>query len=290
MSARPRSRRELLSKFLWDAPRVAFIAAMATFFLVPLLWMLSTAFKPRNEVGATDPVWIPEHPTLENFQAAVGMSERLLSERASQSLITSLVVAASATIVAVALAVPAAYVLGRMRTRGARLIQQNVLFARVIPPTAIVVSLYLQFSFLHLVDTHIGLIVLYVSTLLPFAIWILLGFVIDLPPEMEEAARVDGASHWQVLRHVVAPLLAPAMVAVGVISFVLAWNEFFFALTFTRVNTVTFPVQVNSLIGTGGIEWGAITATGVIGILPPLLALVLAQRYLVRGLTMGAVK
>jgi multiple sugar transport system permease protein len=160
----------------------------------------------------------------------------------------------------------------------------------VLPAGAIAIPLFAQFIALGLIDTPFVLILLYTGAILPFAVWTLMSFISELPRDMEEAAWVDGASTVQALWYVVRPVIAPAVVATGVIAYIFAFNEFFFALVFTRIEWLTFPVQTASLIGTGGIAWGPITAAGVIGLVPPLITLILAQRFLVRGLSVGAVK
>lgn len=277
--------------------RVGFIVAMLGFVTIPLIWMVATSIKRPNEISTTQPILIPADATLDNYRAALGFptdrqdgSITLASRRAPRSFANSVIVATSTTIVVMALATPAAYAIARYRPRGRRAVSQNILFARVLPAGAIAIPLFVQFTALRLIDTPLVLILLYTGAILPFAVWTLVSFISELPRDIEEAAWVDGASTMQSLRHVVSPIIAPAVVATGVISYIFAFNEYFFALVFTRIEWLTFPVQTASLIGTGGIAWGPITAAGVIGLLPPLITLIVAQRFLVRGLSLGAVK
>lgn len=286
-----------MTSAVWEFCRKLFLVAALAFVVLPIAWMLITSFKVPNEISTTNPVFVPSAPTLDNYRAALGiaiderdLSITVASRGAGRSYVRSVVTAGVTTVLVVVLATPAGYALARIRVRGRSVVGQNVLFARVLPPATIALPLFAQFSAMRLIDTPAALIALYLGSTLPFAVWTLMAFIGELPIEVEEAAFVDGASVIQMLWRVVVPVLAPAVVAVAVITFALCFNEFFMALIFTRVHWLTFPVQTAAMIGTGGTPWGPMTAAGVIGLVPPLLTLLVGRRYLVQGLSLGAVK
>ena len=198
--------------------------------------------------------------------------------------------AASVTTVAsVLIGSLAAYSLSRFKTGGDNF-SFWILSTRMFPPVAAALPLFLIFKQIKLLDTHLALIIANTVFTLPFVVWLLKGFFDELPLELEEAALIDGCSHWGAFTRVALPLVTPGLVATALFSFIFAWNEFMFALLLTRRNVRTLTIIVPSLVGGHEILWGEIAAIGMVAIIPGILLALLLQRYLVRGLTMGAVK
>jgi multiple sugar transport system permease protein len=191
--------------------------------------------------------------------------------------------------IVLALALPAAYAMSRYGTGGKNLLLW-FLSARMVPPIVGAIPLFVLAAQLKLVDTLVILPLLYVTMNLPFAIWMLKSFIDEIPRELDESATLDGCTLFEVLRHIILPLLAPGLVATGVFCFILAWNEFLLANIFTRRDAVTLPVGISRFITEKQILWGYITAAATLASLPPIAFLFLFQRKLVRGLTAGAVK
>src|SRR5437588_555578 len=252
-----------------------------------LLWMFLTSFKSNPEFCAYPPVFIPKSFALTNYLNAMRMPPG--GRGGLQGVRDSLIVSAGSMLISVLAGAPAAYSFARFRTGGENL-SFWVLSTRMFPPVASALPLFLVFKALHLLDTHWALIVANTIFNLPFVIWLLKGFFEDLPAELEEAAVIDGTTIFGAFRRVALPLVAPGLAATALFSFIFAWNEFMFALLFTRSDVRTLTIIVPSLVGGHEILWGQVAAVGVVAIIPNILLALLLQRYLVRGLTLGAVK
>ncbi|UNO39390.1 carbohydrate ABC transporter permease [Streptomyces sp. MST-110588] len=252
----------------------------------PFLWLLSTAFKPPRELGSVHPTWIPRAPTLDNFRAA--FDEQPLLTAAGNSLLA----AAVSAVAAVLLATPMAYVLARSRNRLSRATTGWVVVSQAFPLVLVIIPLFLILKSLHLVDSRTGLILVYVVWSLPFALWMLTGYVRAVPPELEEAAAVDGAGRLRTLVSVTAPLLAPGIVATGLFAFVTAWNEFFFALVLLKSpGKQTMPVVLTHFLGAEGVaDLGPLAAAALLATLPSLVLFAFVQRRITGGMLAGAVK
>ncbi|MCS7259509.1 MAG: carbohydrate ABC transporter permease [Anaerolineae bacterium] len=256
-------------------------------FLFPVVWMFLTSFKTEAEYFSYPPVFIPRDFSPRNYLNAMMLPPD--GRGGLQGLRDSLIVALSTTIVSMLIGSLAAYSLSRFKTGGENL-SFWILSTRMFPPVAAALPLFLIFKELRLLDTHWALIIANTVFNLPFVIWMLKGFFDDLSPEMEEAALIDGCTHWDAFIRVALPLITPGLVATALFSFIFAWNEFMFALLLTRRSVRTLTVIVPSLVGGHEILWGEIAAIGTIAIIPGIVLSVLFQRFLVRGLTMGAVK
>lgn len=256
-------------------------------FMFPVIWMFLTSFKTEAEYFSYPPVFIPENFSLENYFNAMAFPPN--GRGGLQGLRDSLVIASATTVVSVLVGALAAYSLARFRTGGENL-SFWILSTRMFPPVASALPLFLIFKEVKLLDTHLGLIIANTIFNLPFVIWLLKGFFEDLPVELEEAALIDGCSHWQAFRMIALPLIAPGLVATALFSFIFAWNEFMFALLLTRRSVRPLTIIVPSLVGGHEILWGEIAAIGTIAIIPGVMLSLLLQRYLIRGLTLGAVK
>ncbi|WP_431041637.1 carbohydrate ABC transporter permease [Streptomyces sp. P1-3] len=256
------------------------------FLAFPLLWLLSTAFKPPRELATLHPTWLPEHPTWDNFRQA--FDEQPLLRAAANSLLA----AGGAALVAVTLATPMAYVMARRRSSLTRAATGWVVVSQAFPFVLVIIPLFLVLKRLHLIDSVPGLVLVYVTWSLPFALWMLTGYVRSLPPELEEAAAVDGAGRLRTLVSVIAPLLAPGIVATALFAFITAWNEFFFALVLLKSpEKQTMPVVLTHFLGNEGVaDLGPLAAASLLATLPSLLLFSVIQRRITGGMLAGAVK
>jgi multiple sugar transport system permease protein len=262
------------------------LLAYLLFLAFPLLWLVSTSLKSPQELGEINPSWLPEDPSLDNYRTAFDTQPLL------RSALNSLVAAGSASLIAVAIAVPAAYVMVRYRSRVSRAGTVWILVSQMFPLVLVIIPLFLVLRNLQLIDSLPGLILVYVVWSLPFALWMLQGYVRAVPRSLEEAAAVDGAGRLRILRSVVLPLLTPGVVATLMFSFVLAWNEFFFALVLLKTpEKQTMSVILTHFIGAEGVaDLGPLAAAAFLATLPSLLFFALLQRRLVSGMLAGAVK
>ena len=251
-------------------------------FLFPIYWLFMIAFKTPAEIFASPPVWYPASLQLENFKV-------LFKDGDVVTVWNSLVVATLSTILAMLLGTSAAYSLARFRTGGDNLAIW-IISQRMIPPIAIVFPIFLLYVWLGWVDSFLGLILLYTAFNLPYVIWMMRGYIEDIPLELEESALVDGCTRFEVLRKVVFPMARAGLFATAVFTFVFAWNDFIFALVLTRREVTTFPVQVTHYFGGQSNFWAKIAAMRVLGTVPIFVAVAMLQRYLVRGISLGAVK
>lgn len=256
--------------------------------LIPLVFMVVTALKPAGIVNQVPPVWV--FPvTFENF-ATVLAGGSGVSQGFGSLLLNSAIVSLGATALTVVLAVPAAYALS-MRSFGPRKgISSWILSTYMFPPIVAVVPIFVFAGKLGLMDTYPVLIVPYAAFNLPIAIWILRSTIVQIPHEIQEAAMVDGAGQWAILRRVIWPLLAPSVATVSVLTIVLTWNEFLFALSLTRSAAKTAPVGLQEFTGMFGTDWGSITAGATLIVAPILVLTILLRRRMISGLTFGAVK
>ncbi|MFC9793471.1 carbohydrate ABC transporter permease [Streptomyces sp. NPDC057695] len=268
------------------AGQYAALLAYLVFLAFPFLWLVSTAFKPAPELASLHPTWIPKDPTLGNFRQA--FDEQPLLRAAGNSLVA----AVAAAVTAVALATPLAYVTARHRGRLASAATGWVVISQAFPFVLVIIPLFLILKNLHLVNSVLGLVLVYVVWSLPFALWMLTGYVRAVPTELEEAAAVDGAGRVRTLVSVTAPLLAPGIVATALFAFVTAWNEFFFALVLLKTpEKQTLPVVLTHFLGAEGVaDLGPLAAAAFLATLPSLVVFGLLQRRITGGTLAGAVK
>ncbi|MFF5008246.1 carbohydrate ABC transporter permease [Streptomyces phaeochromogenes] len=262
------------------------LLAYLVFLAFPFLWLISTAFKPPRELGSLHPTWIPKDPTLANFRQA--FDEQPLLEAALNSLIA----AVGAAVIAVLIATPMAYVMARHRTRLARAATGWVVVSQAFPFVLVIIPLFLVLKNLRLINSVPGLIMVYVVWALPFALWMLVGYVRAVPTELEEAAAVDGAGRLRTLVSITAPLLAPGIVATALFAFISAWNEFFFALVLLKTpEKQTLPVVLTHFIGAEGVaDLGPLAAAAFLATLPSLVVFAVIQKRITGGMLAGAVK
>ncbi|GGV83689.1 sugar ABC transporter permease [Streptomyces gelaticus] len=268
------------------AGQYAALLGYLVFLAFPFLWLVSTAFKPARELGSLHPTWIPDQPTLDNFRKA--FDEQPLLQAAANSLVA----AVCAALIAVVVATPLAYVMARRRSRLSTAATGWVVISQAFPLVLLIIPLFLILKNLRLINTLWGLIMVYVVWALPFALWMLAGYVRAVPVELEEAASVDGAGRVRTLVSVTAPLLAPGIVATALFAFITAWNELFFALVLLKTpEKQTLPVVLTHFIGAeGAADLGPLAAAAFLATLPSLVIFAVIQRRITGGMLAGAVK
>jgi multiple sugar transport system permease protein len=261
-----------------------FIAASAItlFFLFPIYWLFMISFKTADEIYSFPPVWWPKSLQFNNYTV-------LFRDGDATTVWNSLVIATVSTLLAMLLGTIAAYSLARYKTGGDHL-SNWVISQRMVPPIAVVFPIFLLYVFFGWVDTYVGMILLYTAFNLPYVIWMMRGYIQDIPRSLEESALVDGCTRWQVIWKVVFPMCRAGLFATAIFTFVFAWNEFLFALVLTRTEVTTYTVQVTHYFGGQSNFWTKIAAMSVLGTLPVFIAVLFMQRYMVRGISLGAVK
>jgi multiple sugar transport system permease protein len=265
----------------------AFVALGAiAFAITPLLWMILTSLKTNREI-TQDTSLIPEALTSANYVS-------LFSGREFGAYLTNSIIVTSVSVaIALILGTQAAYVLARFRLRGGmhRYVGFSLLMVRLMPPIVIIIPIFLAAQQLGLLNTRLSLIVVYAAFNVTIVVWMMESFFREIPVDLEEAAMVDGDSRLTAFRRIVLPLARPGLVATAIFAVIVTYNEFLFALVLTSTpDSETMPVGAATLIGRINIDWGAMSAAGVVGAVPIVVFALLVQRHLVRGLTMGAVK
>jgi multiple sugar transport system permease protein len=301
-----------------QAIRASGVIMLAALTLIPVIWMSMTAFKSRSDAVASPPKVIFE-PTMEGVislfydrrqlneqQVAeyrarddLGWKDKVMLERGQaitgqsdyvKRLRNSLIIAGTSTVLSVVLGVLAAYAFSRFRVPGEGDLLFFILSTRMLPPVVVTIPIFLMYRELGLYDKHLGMVLLYTAFNLSFSVWLLKGFIDEIPREYEEAALVDGYTRLQAFIRIVLPQAVTGIAATTVFSFIFAWNEYAFALMLTADNARTAPPSIPSVLGTGGIEW-AVIAAGSLGFLIPVVLVTFAlRRYLLRGVTFGAIR
>jgi trehalose/maltose transport system permease protein len=261
------------------------VAAIAVYAVFPFYWAIVSSLRSGQALYST--ALIPDHLSIANYVAV------FTDQPFARNILNSMIVALTTVMLSLALAVPAAYALGRITFRGRAAILFAVLAISMFPQIAVLSGMFEVIQKLGLYNRLLGLSLANLTMTLPFTVWILTAFMADLPREIEEAAIVDGASPFVIIWHLLLPLMAPAIVATGLLAFIMAWNEFLFALTFTLSSeTRTVPVAIALISGATGYElpWGNIMAASVIVTVPLVVLVLIFQRRIVAGLTAGAIK
>ena len=262
---------------------VLVIVALAAY-AAPFFWQLLTSLKPETELLVLPPI-LPSRLTGEHYAAVFGRSV------IPRALLNSLGIAAATTVLALAVGLPGAYALARLPVPGRRALLLAIVASTALPQIATVGPLFLALRGLGLRDTWVGLILADTSFALPLVLWLLAGFIREIPVEMEQAAQLDGASRGAMLRWVILPLCAPGVASAGILTFLLSWNEFLFAYTFTASEASrTVPVALALFPGVFEVPWGDIAAASILASVPPILVVAGLQRYLVRGVLAGALR
>lgn len=261
-------------------------AVMVLVAVFPFYWLLITSIKPGNQVATNPPILIPTEITLQNY------FDVFAAEGIAHFLGNSLIISLASTVLTLFIGSLAAYALAKtyLPYRLRHLLLLWILITRIFPPITTAIPYFVVLRNLGLSDTHQALILTYVSYGLPFVIWLMLGFFQDMPAEIEEAAIVDGCSLWQRYSRVVLPLALPGLAVTAIFAFVYAWNEFLYASMLTSFNAKTLPVVISGYMSDKFLRWGEMSALGSFMVVPVIVFAALTQRYLVRGLTFGAVK
>ena len=259
------------------------IGCMLFWALGPIAWMLLTSVKPDNIVASMPPVWVFT-PTLGSYLELFQTSEF------QRYLMNTLIVASVTSLLATVFGFLSAYAFTRFRFKGSTFLPLFYLVVRMVPRISLVLPFYVILSQVGMLNTKTALILSYTTFALPFGIWMMIGFLKELPIDLEEAAAVDGANRWQILAKVVIPLAAPGIATTAIFAFLLGWNEFLFSLILSGPESRTLPVMVAGFETDRGIRWGQLSSAAVSIMLPVVAVALFLQRHIVKGLTMGAVK
>ena len=272
-----------LRTLLLSVLKHAFLAFVALVCLTPFLLVLATSLKTQVDAVALPPKWLFV-PTLDNYAEQLGNPEFFNAVK------NSLLIAFSTTAIATVIGVMAGYSLARYRFRFRGTFGNSFLLLRAVPPITLVIPYYMIWSNLHLSNTYVAMVVMYLALALPLIVWMMRSFFVEIPVEIEEAALVDGCTRFQALRLVLIPIVTPGIVASAGLAFIMIWNEFMFALINTGVDTRTLPVEIYTSLGYYSTNWAKLSSAAVVAVIPAVIFVALTQKYIVRGLSMGAVK
>jgi multiple sugar transport system permease protein len=256
----------------------------------PLAWMLSTAVKPRAQIFQVPPRWIPEEPTLEHFRRVI-LPETENGKLFGRYFVNSTIVSVATSVLSVIVAAPAAYAFSRFNFPGKNAAYFGVLVRNMFPLVVFLIPLFFMMRTLRLQDTHLGLIIAYLTFSLPLSIWLMKGFFDGIPPELERAAMCDGCTRFGAFMRIILPLTLPGLAATAIYSFILAWNEFPYALQLTHSTSMrTLPVGLAFFFTENTADWPGLMATAFTISIPVVIVFLILQRYFVSALTQGAVK
>ena len=277
MSMSNRSKKKLL-----DFLQFLVILLTAIIILVPIYWIVSGAFKQQVDIFQLKLLFTP---TLENFRIIFKSPYNLFDK-----LVNSTLVALSTVLITIPLATLAAYSFSRFRMKAEKVMFVTILATQFVPAVVIVLPFFILFRDIGILDTRLALVLVNLSLIMPFAIWMIKGFIDGIPLDTEEAALVDGSGRIQVVLNVVIPMALPGVITAGIFCFILAWNEFLFALIITTNKAVTLPVGLSLFHAEEGVLWHLISAAGIMIMLPMFFLATLIQKHFVQGMTMGAVR
>jgi len=264
-----------------------FVILTMAFFLFPFYWIVMTSIQPKDQLYAPTPNFIPKNVNLENYRNILGAGKVNIAI----ALKNSLIVAVSVTVVCIVFGNFAAYAFARLRFKGSNVLFFGLIFAEMLPPVALLIPFYLLFKQIGLTNTLQGLVVMQTSWLLPIVTWILYSYFKTIPKDLEDSARIDGASKVGALMRIIVPVSLPGIVSSGVICFVFSMGEFMGAMALVNVTRFhTLPLALAQFVTKYSIEYGKITASAVLAIIFPVIFVLIFQRYIVKGLTAGAVK
>jgi N,N'-diacetylchitobiose transport system permease protein len=260
--------------------------AVFTVMVFPVFWMISTAFKPDDQIVSLDPTWVPLHPTLSHFRAAIDRPYFWVDVK------NSLIVVTTTVLIAVTLAFLAAVALARYRFRVRTLFIVLVIGIQMLPQAGLIIPLYVVLARYHQVNALTGLVVTYMTFVLPFCVWTLRGFLLGIPKDLEEAAMVDGSTRLGVFVKILLPLMGPGLVATSFFAFITTWNEYIFArVLLNDQSKQTVTVWLSYFLGTSRhTDWGALMAASTLTAIPVVVFFLLVQRRIAFGLTAGAVR
>ena len=268
---------------------VILVIIVCIFALFPFVWMISTSFKPAQEVYSSTPSFIPKNPTANGY-------EEMLTTKSTtfdfmQWTVNSVIVSLLTTLFSMVIATLGGYGISRFRFRGRNALSYIILTTQVLPGSLLIIPLYIIMGNMQLLDTRMGLVMAYATFSVPFCTWMMKGFFDSIPVSLEEAAKVDGAGRFRCFATVVMPLTIPGLVATGLFSFITGWNEYLFASTFMKsYENWTLPIGIASFQGLYATNWGTLMAGAVLITIPVVILFLALQKHLVGGMTAGAVK
>jgi len=266
----------------WMYGAMALISAFALF---PVYWVVITSLKPRSEIYTRTPDLWPSDPQWDQYPRVLGEGH------VGRALMNSLIVASGTMVICLIVGAMAAYALARWRVRITHILLMLVLMTQMFPLVVLIIPLFVLMRNANLIGTYQGLVIAYLAFTVPLAIWIMRGFIVTIPEELEHAAMIDGATRVGAMFRVILPIAGPGLVATATLSFIAAWNEFMLALTFmNEEQKKTLPLVLQQFVGRGDVDWGAVMATSVIYTLPVVIFFLLLRRRLMLGMTAGAVK
>jgi multiple sugar transport system permease protein len=269
----------------------AFALCVAVFTLAPFAWLVISSVSYQKDLTTTPLKWIPDNLTFERYRDIFTNPDNEMAYAFKISMINSFTVAATVTVIALIVGGLAAYAISRYRFRFREKLVYLFLFTYMIPSVVIVIPLYLLFSDMQMLDSKMTLVLLDLTFVIPFVIWVMQSYFDSISKEFDEAAAVDGCSRLQTLWYVVFPIVRPGIIATGILAFLLAWDEFFFALLFTSsLDAKTISVAIAEFSGKNAVDYGMIATGGVLASIPPLIIAIVFQRYLVRGMVAGGIK
>lgn len=281
------ARRALTSTLLYAAMVIAVLVVLA-----PFAWLLISSVAAPVDLIRRPLEWIPSHIGFDRFaQLTFGSSPGDTAQGFRSAIVNSTVIASAVTVVSLIAGTLAAYAFARLRFPGRGWLMLAFMATYMLPPIALILPLYQIMNLLHLRDTPLALIIVYSSFVTPFVIWIMRGYIATISSDLDDAARIDGCSRLGALWRVIVPVALPGLLSTALLAFLMAWDEFLYALILTQTNAAkTLPVAINDFIGRFGVDFGLLATGGVIAALPPVLIAFVFQRYIVAGLTMGGVK
>jgi multiple sugar transport system permease protein len=274
----------------WGITGWIYLVVLVLFAILPMLWMLLTSIKSQFVALQYPPVWIPSTITFEQYYRLLSPSGDV-GGQFLHYMWNSILVSSATTVIGVAIAVPAAYAFSRFRFPGRKFLFFSVLFRNMFPAVVFLMPLFIMMRFIHLVNTQSSLVLTYLTFGLPLSIWLLKGFYDNIPIELEQAARIDGATRFQAFMRVIMPLSAPGIIATAIYSFITAWNEYVYALTFLNDDSkLTLPVGLQRFFTEYATNWPGLMAASFIMSVPVVALFLILQKYFVRALTEGAIK
>ncbi|HUI70932.1 MAG TPA: carbohydrate ABC transporter permease [Spirochaetia bacterium] len=269
------------------------VVAIALWVLAPYAWLIISSISTKIDLLTVPLKWIPAHPTLENYRSLFTDGRSALSQGMSffsQSMLNSVAITFASMGVCMFFGIFTAYAVARLSFPGRKFSLLLLMGSYMMPPIAIVVPGYVILKSLGLLDTRVGLMLVDVTFILPLVVWIMRGFFLSIPLELEEAARIDGSSRLGALLRIILPLSAPGLVSAAVFCFIASWNEYLYAFLYTSMKARTLPVLIGEFTTKVGTDYLRMAAAGVVASLPPVVLALVFQRFLIRGLTEGAVK
>jgi multiple sugar transport system permease protein len=274
----------------WSIAGWIYLALLTLFSLLPMAWMLSTSLKTQFAAVQYPPEWIPSNPTLEQYRRLLSPQYEIGREFLQYAW-NSIYISVITTVLGVVLAVPAAYAFSRFRFPGRNALFYSVLVRNMFPAVVFLIPLFIMMRWLRVVNTPVSLILTYLTFGLPLSIWLLKGFYDNIPVQLEQAARIDGASRFKAFVLVVMPLSSPGIIATAIYSFILSWNEYVYAVTFLNdKDRLTLPVGLERFFTEFAANWPGLMAASFIMSVPVVVLFLILQKYFVRALTEGAVK